>query len=116
MRRQYPKGSPGVVELTVGAPRTAADVSTGGEVDTYHFEVGAAATHIMTTEGPTDTVLTLQGPNDPGAILAWDDDRGQGKNARIVRKLAPGSYWLAVRHKDPGATGKYTIGVKKQQG
>jgi len=116
MRRQYPMGSAGVVELTVGAPRTAAEVSTGGEVDTYHFEVGAAATHIMTTEGPTDTVLTLQGPNDPGAILAWDDDRGQGKNARIVRKLAPGSYWLAVRHKDPGATGTYTIGVKKQQG
>jgi hypothetical protein len=116
MRRQYPKGSAGVVELTVGAPRTSAEVSTGGEVDTYHFDVGAAATHIMTTEGPTDTVLTLQGPNDPGAILAWDDDRGQGKNARIVRKLAAGSYWLAVRHKDPGATGAYTIGVKKQQG
>jgi hypothetical protein len=114
MRRQYPKGSSGMVELGVGAPRTTADLSTGGEVDTYHFDVAAAKTHIMTTEGPSDTVLTLHGPNDPGAVLAWDDDRGQGRNARIVRKLFPGSYWLSVRHKDPLATGSYTIGVKQR--
>ena len=114
MRRQYPRQSPGMVELVVGAARFAADVSTGGEVDTYHFDVGAAATHIMTTEGPSDTVLTLHGPNDRGAILAWDDDRGQGRNARIVRKLFPGAYWLSVRHKNPAATGAYTIGVKRQ--
>lgn len=113
MRRQYPRGSSGTVELDVGAPRTTADLSTGGEVDTYHFEVPVAATHIMTTEGPSDTVLTLHGPNDPGAVLAWDDDRGKGLNARIVRKLFPGSYWLSVRHKDPSGTGQYTIGVKK---
>jgi hypothetical protein len=114
LRRQYPKGSSGMVELGVGAPRTAADLSTGGEVDTYHFDVTAAKTHIMTTEGPSDTVLTLHGPNDPGAVLAWDDDRGQGRNARIVRKLFPGSYWLSVRHKHPLATGSYTIGVKQR--
>jgi hypothetical protein len=60
-------------------------------------------------------VLTLQGPNDPGAVLAWDDDRGQGANARIVRKLFPGDYWLAVRHKSPSGTGAYTIGVKRQR-
>ncbi len=113
MRRQYPKGSSGVVELTVGGPRAGADLSASGEVDTYHFEVAAAATHIMTTEGPSDTVLTLHGPNDGGAVLAWDDDRGKGLNARIVRKLFPGQYWLSVRHKNPTATGQYTIGVKK---
>jgi hypothetical protein len=113
MRRQYPKGAAGPVELTVGATRTTADLSTGGEVDSYHFEVPTAATHIMTTEGPSDTVLTLHGPNDAGAVLAWDDDRGKGRNARIVRKLYPGSYWLSVRHKDPAATGQYTIGIKK---
>jgi hypothetical protein len=115
MRRQYPKGSPGLVELTVGGPRVTADISAGGEVDTYHFAVGAAATHIMTTEGTTDTVLTLHGPNDPGGVLAWDDDRGRGLNARIVRKLFPGDYWLSVRHKNPAGTGAYTIGVKKQR-
>jgi hypothetical protein len=112
MRRQYPKGSPGIVELAAGAPRTNADLSLSGEVDTYHFDVTAAATYIMTTEGPSDTVLTLHGPNDAGAILAWDDDRGKGLNARIVRKLQPGSYWLTVRHKNPSMTGIYTIGIK----
>ncbi len=115
MRRQYPKGSAGTVQLTVGDPRTAAALSVGGEVDTYSFEVKTAGTHIMTTEGTTDTVMTLHGPNDPGAVLTWDDDRGKGKNARIVRKLSPGSYWLSVRHKDPAAIGPYTIGVKKSK-
>ncbi len=45
-------------------------------------------------------------------MLARDDDRGRGKNARIVRKLQPGSYWLAVRHKVPTGTGSYSVAVK----
>jgi astacin (peptidase family M12A) len=113
MRRQYPRGAVGPVDLTVGGERTSAALSESGEVDTYRFEVAAAATHIMTTEGPSDTVLTIHGPNDAGAVLAWDDDRGKGLNARIVRKLQPGTYWLSVRHKNPAATGTYTVGVKK---
>jgi hypothetical protein len=118
MRRQYPKNTPAIVELPVGTshaptPRVAADLAVGGEVDTYHFDVSAPALHIMTTEGTTDTVMTLHGPHDPGAILAWDDDRGRGRNARIVRKLVPGSYWLSIRHKDPTAIGPYTIAVKR---
>jgi hypothetical protein len=113
MRQQYPRGAAGTVELTIGAPRTEAAILVGGEVDTYHFDVSTTGTHIMTTEGTTDTVMTLHGPNDPGAILAWDDDRGRGRNARIVRKLYPASYWLSVRHKDPAAAGPYTIGVKR---
>lgn len=113
-RKQYPKGVPAVTELQVGGQRTEANLATGGEVDTFHFDVGAVATHIASTEGQTDTVLTLHGPNDPGAVLAFDDDRGQGRNARIVKKLLPGSYWLTVRHKNPGGLGSYTVGVKKR--
>ena len=90
-------------------------LASSGEVDTYHFAVVKAATYIMSTEGPSDTVLTLHGPSDPGAVLAWDDDRGQGRNARIVRKLLPGDYWLSVRHKDTRALGTYTIGVKSRR-
>jgi Astacin (Peptidase family M12A) len=115
MRRQYPKGAAAMVELTVGTPRTAAALSAGGEVDTFHFDVTAPGKYIMTTEGTIDTVMMLHGPNDRGAILTWDDDRGKGKNARIVRKLFAGSYWLSVRHKDPASTGPYTIGVKKSR-
>ena len=63
----------------------------------------------MTTEGPSGArVLTLHGPNDAGAVLAWDDNRGKGLNARIVRKLSPGAYWLSVRHKTQAATGRST--------
>ncbi len=115
MRRQYPRSSPGTVEIEVGGARVAADISVGGEVDSFRFGVPEAATHIITTEGATDTVLTLHGPNDSGAVVTWDDDRGRGTNARIVRKLHPGSYWLSVRHKHPGGTGSYTVGVKKRR-
>lgn len=113
MRSKYPMGAAGMIQLSVGAPRTSAAILVGGEVDTYCFNAEAAGTYIMTTQGTTDTVLTLHGPNDPGAILSWDDDRGLGRNARIVRKLFPGLYWLSVRHKNPDGAGPYTIGVKK---
>jgi hypothetical protein len=52
----------------------------------------------MITEGPSDTVLTSHGSADPGAVLAWDGDRGSTVNARILRQLQPGEYWLSVRH------------------
>lgn len=115
MRRQYPKQAPAMVELVIGDTRTTASLDIAGEMDNYHFTVDNAGTFIMTTEGPTDTVLTLHGPNDAGSLITWDDDRGRGLNARIVRKLQPGSYWLTVRHKNAGATGQYTIGVKKRK-
>lgn len=116
MHLQYPKNVPGLQDVAVNGGRVEADLAVSGEVDTYRFEVGTAATHIMTTQGPSDTVLTLLGPNDPGAVLAWDDDRGQGRNARITRKLLPGEYWLSVRHKDPSATGTYSVGVTRRRG
>ena len=46
-----------------------------------------------------------------GAVLAWDGDRGSTANARILRQLQPGEYWLSVRHKDGNATGAYSVGV-----
>jgi hypothetical protein len=116
MHLQYPKNAPGLQDVAVNGGRVEADLAVSGEVDTYRFEVGTAATHIMTTQGPSDTVLTLHGPNDPGAVLAWDDDRGQGQNARIIRKLLPGEYWLSVRHKDPSATGTYSVGITTRRG
>ncbi|WP_372525438.1 hypothetical protein [Piscinibacter sp.] len=63
-------------------------------------------------EVDSGTVLTLHGPNDPGAMLDCDDDHGAGANARIVRKLLLGAYWLTVRHKSPASTGQYRIGIK----
>ncbi len=115
MRRQYPGNAPGVIELTIGGSRIAADLANGGEVDTYHFAVQSAATYIMSTEGPSDTILTLHGPSDRGSVITWDDDSGRGLNARIVRKLQPGDYWLTVRHYQSTATGQYSIGITKRK-
>lgn len=115
MRRQYPKGVPGVTELTIDAPALQADLANAGEVDTYHVKVPAVATYIMTTTGSTDTVLTLHGPNNRAVVLAWDDDRGRGANARIVRKLRAGDYWLTVHHKAPQSTGQYQVRMTKRK-
>lgn len=115
MRAQYPQASPGVVELAVDGTRHVADLSVGGEVDTYHFTVTEAATYIATTTGETDTLLTLHGPDDSAAVLTFDDDRGQGRNARIVRKLRPAEYWLTVRHAQPTGRGTYDVGVKRRR-
>jgi hypothetical protein len=113
MGRQYPANDAGEVELTVGPDTTEATIGAGGEVDTFRFTVGEAATHVITTTGGLDTVLTLHGPGDPSTVAAWDDDRGRGANARIVRRLEAGTYWLSVRCKDPAGTGQYRIRVSQ---
>ena len=80
MGRQYPSTDAGEVELIVGARRDRGRRSPSpGEVNTFRFTVAAAATHVMTTTGALDTVLTLHGPGDPGTVAASDDDRGRGR-------------------------------------
>lgn len=115
MAAQYPAADTGVTELAVGTTAKHAAIDRGGEIDTFHFDVPTAATHIVTTTGALDTVLTLHGPGDPGTVVAWDDDRGSGRNGRIVRKLEAGSYWLTVRHKSTAATGPYTVRVSSRK-
>ena len=56
----------------------------------------------MTTEGPSDTVLTSHGSADPGAVLAWTTTAAAPPTARIARKLQPGEYWLSVRQRHWG--------------
>ena len=111
MRAQYPAADTAPTELTVGAAPVVAAIGSGREVDTFRFDVATAATHILTTTGALDTVLTLHGPNDPGALVAWDDDHGASRNARIVRRLEPGAYWLTVRHKHPAGAGEYRVQI-----
>jgi len=116
MAKQYPAAVKPLQELTVGGPRVAADLASAGETDSFHLVVDQAATYILTTEGATDTVLTLLGPDDASTVVAWDDDLGAGPNARLVRKLQPGEYWVNVRHHDPTGTGTYDVGVTKRKG
>jgi hypothetical protein len=116
MRKQYPKAvAPDIPELMINGPRVDADLAVAGEVDTYRFTVGNPVTAIITTQGAIDTVMALHGPNDRGAILAWDDDLGRLTNARIVRKLQSGQYWVTVRHKHPAAVGAYSVGITSRK-
>jgi hypothetical protein len=112
MSKQYPRNATAVVPLSVGGDRFEGLLEEAGEVDTYSFALPEDATIIADTKGPTDTIMTILGPNDSGAFVVADDDRGTKENARIVRKLLAGRYWLTVQHKDLLATGVYSVGIK----
>jgi hypothetical protein len=113
MRSRYPKQDPGVVPLNIGGAAVAGDIGAASEVDLYTFTVGDQGRYRVSTSGRTDLSMTLLGPLDPSAVLAWDDDSGYGRNPKIVRVLAPGQYWLQLRHHDPTGRGDYKIAVKK---
>jgi Bacterial pre-peptidase C-terminal domain len=109
----YPKSTPDVQELEVGGAPVEAAIGAHGEEDRFRFEVGAGGKHVVETEGPTDVVMALLGPDDPTLLIAQDDDSGRGSNAKIAAALEPGSYDVLVRHFRPTGTGTYTISVQK---
>jgi hypothetical protein len=113
MKSTYPFDEPEVVELAVAGPRASAEIGSDGEIDRFAFTVDTHIRHIITTEGPTNVVMTLLGPDDEALLVAADDDSGKATNARIVRKLRPGQYWLRVNHFLPTGSGAYTVGVRK---
>ena len=108
-------GSSSRAAAPASMPTPSSATSSRSDPSASGFSVATAATYIMSTEGATDTVLALHGPGDPGAMITWDDDRGRGANARIVRKLQPGEYWLTVRHKAPAGSGSYSVTLKKRK-
>jgi hypothetical protein len=113
MRTQYP-GRAEIVPLEVNGGPVAADLNAG-EVDTYAFDMAISATVIATTEGGIDTVMTILGPNDPASVLVADDNRGKHANARIVKKLGPGRYWLTVNHGVNPTQGAYAVNLRTRR-
>ena len=106
MKRQYPKAAPAMTELTMGK-RISADLATAGEVDEFHF--GVASPHHHEHGGPDRHRAHAARPRRPRSADLGRRPR-PGTNARIVRKLQPGDYWLTVRHKKAAATGSYSVG------
>ncbi len=106
----------GATPLKVGAPKaTKGKIGAPGEEDLFQFTVKKAGRHVMETGGQTDVVVKLFGPENPTSLIAEDDDGGAGLNARIATELAPGSYFLQVRHYNrAGGTGSYTLRVGRE--
>jgi len=113
--KNYPFEAPntGAVELPVMELKaTQAQIGQAGERDLFKFIAPNATRYTIETEGPTDIVMSLYGPNSQTALLREDDDSGAGRNAKIVAELAPGTYFVQVRHYGSG-TGSYGIRVSR---
>jgi hypothetical protein len=57
--------------------------------------------------------MKLFGPASQTSLIAEDDDSGIGANARIIRDLIPGQYYVQIRHfYKASGTGEYRIRVR----
>lgn len=105
----------GPVELPVlETSVTEANIGRPGEQDLYKFTATKAGRYTVETEGPTDVIMSLYGPDSQTKLIAEDDDSGIDRNAQIVANLAPGTYFVQVRHyNSSGGTGSYRIRVSR---
>lgn len=103
----------GPVELTVvETAATAAEISRPGEKHSYKFTAVKAGQYTIETEGRTDVVISLYGPDSQTKLIDRDDDSGSGLNAKIVADLTPATYYVQVQHYNShSGTGSYGIKV-----
>jgi hypothetical protein len=116
--QMYPKTGPtpsSATNLTVNASaRTKASIGAPGEEDLFRFTAKTDGRYVIDTQGSTDVVMRLFGPNNETALIAEDDDSGTGTNAKIVASLIKGDYFIQVRHYNRASgLGKYSIKVVK---
>lgn len=104
-------------ELIVGAAPMPNVITRAGEVDVFRLVVPAAGgVYTLETQGTTDVVMSLYGPNDRSIFIEENDDiDGQNRNARLVRQLAAGTYYVRVRHYQATATGNYSITARRRE-
>lgn len=114
----YPKPSgpvppAGPKELPVAeTTATQAAIGQAGEEDLYQFKATKAGRYTIETQGSTDLLMSLSGPNSQTQQIAQDDDSGEGSNASITADLSPGTYFVQVKHYNKASgTGSYGIRV-----
>ena len=110
----YPANRKASTVLTIDAPPVDAVIGEYGEIDIYNFTVSERGMYRIETEGSTDVVISLFGPDNNTRPLAVDNDSGIDRNARIVITLRPGEYTIRVRHYSAQRTGGYRIAVNSQ--
>ncbi|KAF5426136.1 MAG: caspase family protein [Candidatus Methanomarinus sp.] len=101
------------VELkVVETAATAAQISLPGEKHTYKFTAVKACQYTIETEGRTDLMISLYGPDSQTKLIDRDDDSGSGLNAKIVADLTPATYYVQAQHYNShSGTGSYSIKV-----
>ncbi len=109
MGEMYPY-EPATTDLTAGVP-AAGGIAQEGEVDLYRFLVEQPGRYTIETEGATDVMLALFGPDSQSTLVAEDDDTGNGLNAKITQELQPATYYIGVRHAKPEGMGDYTVSL-----
>ena len=86
-------------------------------VDYYTFEVtGSQSTRYrIDVDSSVDSYMYLIEGDSPARTdyLERDDDGGPGRDARITRTMAPGTYTIAVTTYDEYETGSYTLRVRE---
>jgi tyrosinase len=103
--------TPENVQLTIDEAPISASIGRPGEVDIFTFEVTSPGSYVVETQGTTDVVMGLYGPNDEDMFITEDDDGGAGQNSRIARDLSSGTYYVRLRHYSSSSTGNYSISV-----
>ena len=108
IRVLYP-GAPRPENELASGERVAAAIGAHGETDRFTFSLAAAADVNVETDGPTDIVMGLFGPDSRIRLVDADDDSGIGLNAKITAHLGAGTYHVRVRHYWPRGTGEYGV-------
>lgn len=105
----------GVVEIPVAeTTATQGQIGQPGEQDLYKFTAAKAGRYTIETEGPTDLLMSLYGPNSQTQLIAEDDDSGVDRNAKIAADITPGTYYVQIRHyNSAGGTGSYRVKVSR---
>ena len=106
-----------LVELILNAPRHIAAISPVGDEDWFSFFVSSTGTYTIATHpapGQTaaDTNIILYGPDNQDAVIAWDEDSGEGVFSSVTHPLwANHTYYVRVVG-SIGSTGSYAIDLR----
>lgn len=84
----------------------AARLEVSGDVDVFRIVVAQPGKLVVASSGATDVAAVLESAD--GIAVAADDDGGTWYNFRIEHSVAPGTYFLRVRHCCKGS-GRYGV-------
>ena len=111
IKANYPFESKPLIEIAVNSQAIEAEIGDHGEEDMYKFMANQQGQYTIETQGPTDVVMVLLGPNNQTNLIAQDDDSGVSRNAKIIANLQPGEYFIRVKHYHATGTGNYKLAI-----